>query len=162
MDMEFKHLAAVLNEYGQAVKTLYADNLRGSKRPTTENTLINEMRYIVVSRDRTWEVMLSLKDYWKYIEYGTSPHWPPVDAIRHWVEVKPVVPYPMSNGKVPTVNQLAFLVSRKIAQVGTEGKDDLGRALQAINAQYTERIEQAITEDISESVDFVLEEFYNR
>lgn len=34
------------------------------------------------------EVHIFMQDYWKYIEYGTAPHMPPVDAMEEWVKVK--------------------------------------------------------------------------
>lgn len=50
--------------------------------------------------------------YAEFVEFGTRPHWPPVEPIRLWVLRKLGVPAE----EVPGV---AFLVSRKIARVGT-------------------------------------------
>lgn len=50
--------------------------------------------------------------YVEPVEFGSVPHWPPVEPIRLWVRrVKGTPPE-----EVPRV---AFLVSRKIARVGT-------------------------------------------
>ena len=46
------------------------------------------------------------------VEFGSRPHWPPVDPIRFWVLRKLGVP-------VDEVPSVAFLVSRKISRVGT-------------------------------------------
>ena len=46
------------------------------------------------------------------VEFGSRPHWPPVDPIRFWVLRKLGVPI----DEVPSV---AFLISRKISRLGT-------------------------------------------
>lgn len=46
------------------------------------------------------------------VEFGSRPHWPPVEPIRFWVLRKLGVP-------VDEVPGVAFLVSRKISRVGT-------------------------------------------
>lgn len=66
------------------------------------------------------EVIFTLQDYWKYIETGTKPHWPPVSAIEQWVRIKPIVPRPSKDGKIPSTKQMAYLISRKISKVGTK------------------------------------------
>ena len=33
-------------------------------------------------------IIIEMEEYWKYLEYGTPPHMPPVDAIEDWVKVK--------------------------------------------------------------------------
>lgn len=71
-------------------------------------------KYVIIS--------IQLEDYWKYIENGTKPHWPPVDAIKKWITVKPILPRPLKSGKLPTDNQLAYLIGRKISKVGTKAK----------------------------------------
>ena len=72
-------------------------------------------KYIVVS--------IQLNEYWKYIEYGRKAgKYPPPDAIKKWISVKPVLPRPLKNGKLPTANQLAYLIGRKISKTGTKAK----------------------------------------
>lgn len=34
------------------------------------------------------EIFIYMEDYWKYVEYGTPPHMPPVDELKDWVAVK--------------------------------------------------------------------------
>ncbi len=48
------------------------------------------------------------------VESGTKPHFPPVDAIRHWV-----VHTMQIDGK--EADSVAFLVARAISRRGTEG-----------------------------------------
>ena len=78
----------------------------------------------------------------------TEPHWPPPSAILKWIMAKPVLPRPMKNGKLPTPQQLAFLIGRKIAVFGTEGIPDLTDSVQDMNTAFRERIAEALAADM--------------
>lgn len=89
-------------------------------------------------------VSIRLNEYWKYIENGTKPHFPPVDAIKKWISVKPVLPRPLKSGKLPTDNQLAYLIGRKISKVGTKAKPFLKPTItdfDLINKVYNEVVD---------------------
>ena len=60
----------------------------------------------------------------------------------------------MSNGKLPTQMQLAFLISRKIATVGIEHKPMLKKTLDQLNGYYLEMIKEAMSEDIKKAIIF--------
>lgn len=82
------NLKAVLEEYGQAVRNLYQDNLILHDR-IASGDLLNSVEFRVVEGDHTYEVQLTLAEYWKFVEYDTKPHWPPVAALLEWIRVKP-------------------------------------------------------------------------
>ena len=70
-----------------------------------------------------FEVYFDLPAYFQFAENGRRPgKFPPPDAILKWVQFKRLVPRPGRDGKVPSTNQLVYLISRKIATKGTEGK----------------------------------------
>lgn len=48
-----------------------------------------------------------------YVELGTKPHWPPVDALVDWVRVK------FGVSEETELRRVAFLVARKISVSGT-------------------------------------------
>ena len=146
------HTEAVLAEYGEAVKERYKDSLRANKHPTTRNTLAGTAESEVIVETDGFEVVLRLQDYWKWVENDTRPHWPPHAPIDEWIQIKPVVPRPMKNGKLPTPAQLSFLIRRKIARVGTKGTHDFADAVAALEPSYLERISDAMTQDIREHV----------
>ena len=54
----------------------------------------------------------------------------------------------MKNGKLPTPQQLAFLIGRKIAVFGTEGIPDLTDSVQDMNTAFRERIAEALAADM--------------
>ena len=96
-------------------------------------------------------VDISLQDYWKYVEYGRRPgKFPPVDKIREWIKVKPVLPRPMANGKLPTENQLAFLISHSIAEKGIKPRPILKETLNAF--QLEQRIYNQIISMLQETI----------
>lgn len=108
----------------------------------------------------TWEttiasygylITITLPGYAKYLEDGTKPHWPNIDAIKKWIEVKPILPRPLPNGKLPTTDQLAFLIGRKISKVGTPAthiiRDSMNN-FQLVNKLYNV-LSDAIKNEIS-------------
>ena len=155
IDIEWTHLEEVLRQYGERLVALYRENMERSGRPASGD-LAQSLHTEVVAGDTTIGVDLSLLEYWKYIEHGTSPHWAPIEPLRRWVEVKRMLPRPMANGKLPTPNQLAHMVQWKIAREGTEGKDDLSRALQQTWDEFGQAVADAVTLDISHEIDYVL------
>ena len=158
---EFPKVAEVLERYGREFIEQYKINLVQSGRPAS-GRLAESLNYQVSIGTNVYAVDISLLDYWKYIESGTRPHWPPVSAIREWIKVKPVIPRPMANGKLPTESQLAFLIGRKISRVGTEGINDFERANQEIFSRMERSIAEAVTEDLQRQVSIIFTDFEKR
>lgn len=149
--IRFDSLRKVLESYANDVVMNYKDQLRVNDA-VASGKLINKVRYQIKEGDHIFDVSLKLQDYWKYLEYGTKPHWPPVNKILEWIKVKPVLPRPLANGKLPTPKQLAFLIGRKIATFGTEAKPMLRKTLENLNAFYQGEIERALEEDVKRSL----------
>ncbi len=158
--INWKHLKAVLEEYAIAVRNQYQDNLIENDHITLNGNLLNSVEYIVKKGGHEMSVSLKLQDYWKYVEWDTKPHFPPIGKIMEWIEIKPVLPYPDDNGKLPTENQLAYMIRDKISKEGTEGTHDLYDAVNFINEEYEEKISMAIDEDISDNLDIIFSEFF--
>jgi len=59
-------------------------------------------------------VLGSPAKYGEPVEYGTKPHFPPIEPIKYWVEKK------LGIGPEKSAS-VAFLIARKIAEKGTEG-----------------------------------------
>lgn len=106
----------ILNEFLQQ----YLDNSVKEKRTATGN-LVNNIKPIVEINNNVYTISFSTEDYFKWAENGRRPgKFPPIEKIKEWIRVKPVLPRQI-NGKLPTENQLAYLISRKIALEGTKG-----------------------------------------
>lgn len=154
-------LRDVLEEYAVAVRNLYQDNLIKSGR-IASGDLLNSVECHVTQGNHEFIVSISFGDneYWKYVEEGTKPHWPPRDAILSWIQVKPILPRPDANGRTPTPETLSYLIGRAMAgkspnqanlknpQGGTTGTHDLAKAVEEMNAQYRARIAEALGHDM--------------
>ena len=146
-ELTFRNLQRVLMQYAETVVQQYRENLTASDR-IASGELINNITYSVQENGQWYEVVLTLQDYWKYVEYDTRPHFPPISKILEWVRVKPVLPRPDANGKLPTEKQLAYLIARKISIVGTEGSHDLRDAVNLTTEQWREKIRVALMKDL--------------
>ena len=90
-----------------------------------------------------------MKDYWYYVENGRKAgKWPPIQNILDWIKIKPVLPRPNAEGKLPTPQQLAFLIARKIGEEGTQGTQDLRKATDTIWDTFEDRLYEAIDADV--------------
>ena len=158
---EFPKVAEVLERYGKEFIELYKLNLVQSGRPAS-GKLAESLSYHVNLGTNVYAVDISLLEYWKYIENGTRPHFPPISAIREWIRVKPVIPRPFANGKLPTESQLAFLIARKISRVGTEGTNDFERASKEIFDRMLMSLAEAVTEDLHRQVSVIFTDFATR
>lgn len=152
--IDFKELREALEDYARDIAERYKEHLIDSGRPTTQNNLINSIKTQVrdVANGRVFYVEMSLLDYWKYIEWGTKPHLPPVSKIIEWVNIKPVIPTPDEKGRIPTPEQLGWMIAKKIEKVGTEGKPDLTRSIEDLNAWYAERFSEALGRDVGDYI----------
>lgn len=150
--LTFTNLQRVLGEWAEALKDQYINNLREHGRPTTKNTLVDTLESYVKVGDDSYKIMFRMQDYWKYIEHGTRPHFPPLDAIKEWIIVKPILPYPDSKGRIPSVNSLAYLIGRKISQFGTKGKPSLTNAINTTKQTFINDVRKAIAEDVTQSI----------
>ena len=137
-----------LLEYGKEVRNLYQLNLVHSDR-IASGDLLNSCEFDMVVNGNTYSVRLEMAEYWKYVENGRKPgKFPPTNKILEWIMVKPVIPRPDSNGKLPTPKQLAYLIGRKIANEGYEGTNDLKRASDTIYNKYKSKIVAALSKDL--------------
>lgn len=117
--------ADLLERYKQSIK---------DSGHSASGDLANTARYITKWNGKYFELYFKLQDYWRYLENGTKPHFPPIEAIERWITVKHIIPT-TNSGKIPSTKQLAFLIARGISKNGTkptkllqqtvDGADDL-------------------------------------
>lgn len=149
-DLDLTTIQDLINQFVLTLKDTIANN--GSN---ASGTLSKSIKGKVKQNGKWLEVSISLEDYWKYIEYGTKPHFPPVDKIKEWIRVKPILPRPLSNGKLPTNDQLAFLIGRKISKVGTKPRPFLQKSItefDLVSKMYkivTDEIEKQLEKEIN-------------
>lgn len=135
----------------------YASAIIDTDHSATGNLALNQEK-IIQYDGRFFSIYLSLEDYWKYLEYGTRPHFPPLEKIKEWIRIKPVTPLPQANGKLPTENQLAFLIGRKISRVGTPATHLLEDTQNTF--RLADKIQQEMIEIIGNRIKEYSEEYW--
>lgn len=130
----------------------YADNLTSSG---CSDNLARTAQTVIEVNDSQYMVSIDFEDYFQWAENGRAPgKFPPIQKILDWVKVKQVLPRPLDNGKLPTENQLAFLIARKISREGTKGNhlysktlsefDIIGKIYDIIGEGFVELASQQI------------------
>ena len=146
--IDLPHVQAVMEEMAIAIRNEYQDNLIRNDR-IASGDLLNNIEYEITRGDFTYTIYVKMKDYWYYVENGRrAGKWPPIQNILDWIKIKPVLPRPNAKGKLPTPQQLAFLIARKIGEEGTEGTQDLRKATDTIWDTFEDRLYEAIDEDV--------------
>lgn len=153
MDIKWTHLERVLNEFAD----YFIEEARRNLDENDTNAsyeLYNSFETIIDVGQDYFKVSVSLADYWKYVENGRGPgRYPPIDKIREWVEVKPVSITPGMNGRTPSVEQVSFLIARKIANEGTEAQPFFEPAKEKAIDRFNDAINEAIMDDVYDYID---------
>ena len=150
--MEFTNVVQFLNDFGKELADKYKRNLVNDDAIDTSK-LLNSIKYIFNNNNTSFEISMEMAEYWKYVENGRkSGKFPPISAIREWVKVKPVIPRPY-NGKLPTENQLAFLISRSIAKKGIRPRPIFNDSLDDVIRDFENGLEDAFTKDVENEMD---------
>ena len=148
LDITWTHLSKVLNDFADTFIELARQNLDQNGTNASHNLYDSFEKIIEIGED-WFSVKISMADYGKYVENGRGPgRFPPIDKIKEWIEIKPVQIQPGMNGKYPTIDQLSFLIARKIANEGTEAQPFFEPAKQEAIMRFELAIDQAITDDI--------------
>ena len=153
----FENLTSVLNDFGKFLVEEYKDKLILEDVNASDN-LYNSVTYMIEKNNTTYEVKLNLMHYWKYVENGrrAGKKMPPISAIEKWIEVKPVLPRPMSNGKLPTNKQLAYLIARKISIDGIAPRPLLQQSVDEVWRSMQEFIAEALAKDMQKEINIEL------
>lgn len=154
--MDFPRTVAVLEELAADIRDGYIDMIE-SHGHTYKGKLAESMRTIRVEVEaggQTIAIVADLEFYWKYLEEGIAPDgrypnpgWKAYPAISEWVKIKPVIPRPGNDGNIPTPEQLAYLITRKIVNEGISAKNLLQTTKDNVIPLYEARIREALTED---------------
>ena len=146
--IDLPHVQAVMEEMAIAIRNEYQDNLIRNDR-IASGDLLNNIEYEITRDDFTVTIYVKMRDYWYYVENGRKAgKWPPIQNILDWIKIKPVLPRPNAEGKLPTPQQLAFLIARKIGEEGTQGTHDLRKATDTIWDTFEDRLYEAIDADV--------------
>ena len=83
--------------------------------------------------------------YGAYVETGTRPHMPPVNAIKDWIAVK-------FRGAVQgdEHERMAWAVAHKIRRHGTEAQPYMSKVFRNHEPHIAKRLAQALTRAVDE------------
>lgn len=156
--IEWTETRRVLEEFAIRLRNLYQDKLIEDDRVATGN-LLNSVEYEIQTDTKSITVCLSLEDYWYYLEEGRQPgKFPPVDAMIQYIRSKPIIPDERS-GRLPTENQLAFLIGRKIAQEGFEGGHYLAESQEEVLVEFEDKLSEAVGKDVGRYIDILFTQY---
>lgn len=157
--LTFDNLRRVLEDYAKSAADTYSDKIRKGRPPYGSKSAsgrLEQVGFQVSDGDMRFEVQLELQDYWKYVESGRKPgKFPPVSAILQWIKVKPVIPRPDDRGRIPTQQQLAFLIARSIARNGIEPFPALAQTSEQTYASFEQQLAEAFAADIGNNIEMV-------
>lgn len=157
--IKFNNLQAALELFAEEFINTYQDELINADA-NASGDLFNTLESNIIINDAEYKVELRIHEYWKYIEYGRAPgRFPPPNAILDWIRIKPVIPHEI-NGKIPTEQQLAFLIGRKIARDGIKPRPLMENTKSAVISKYEHVIMDALAEDIYAHVSRGLNEIF--
>lgn len=159
--MDWRNTAAALEAFGDEVKTRLENEILERDHVVSGN-LFNNIRTRVEITEDNIILWLEIADYFKYLEEGIepagkykNPGWKAYPFIRQWVIDKPVIPY-STNGRTPSVDSLAYLITRKHVEEGQEPDYMLRDILDDMEKKYMPILEEAIAEDVTEEVNAIL------
>lgn len=155
--IDFSNTMRVLNNYGTLFTQVYRDNNAAAGYDPSK-PLMNDVTFTVTSSGGNFEIAFRLPDYWKYAEYGRGPgKMPPKGSLMEWMEWKRILPHPMqlSSGKtvLPSMEQLEFLIRRKIGRDGTEGSRTWEATEKELHDRLVRDVTEALKKDFTESLD---------
>lgn len=154
--MNFDNTIEVLNSFGRLLVEDYKESLIYNSVNASDD-LYKSVKYYFESDNRFLEVKLELESYYWYVENGRKAgKFPPIKAIEEWIKVKPVLPYADKNGKLPTLNQLTYLIGRKIKEDGIEGKHLLQKSVDDIYREIEKSLVEALSKDLHKAVEIEL------
>lgn len=114
--------------------------------------LYNSLHTTIEVEGQVFTVLLHSEDYLKWVDEGRRPgKFPPVDKLRQWIRVKPVMPYPDKRGRLQSENSLAYLIGRSIAKNGIEPTHIIAKTVDSY--QLERRVREAIMAEMERLVE---------
>ena len=152
--MKFSRTEALLNSFAQTIINRYKDKIS----EYASGKLYKTIDYTITSQNDSYLVTINLEEYWKYISYGRKPgsRMPPVEAIENWIKVRKILPRPITlkSGKqrVPTVQQLAYVIARSIAKKGIAPRPFMRKSIEDTMNDFKSKLTAAVRDDVLENL----------
>ena len=141
----------------QQIAQVYRDKM--SNAGYDSNGELMKFTWVTEYNGNLFELYFNLPDYFTFAENGRKPGgFPPPNAILKWIQFKRLVPRPGRDGKIPSTNQLVYMISRKIALHGTEGKHLLQQTIDETYDTLVDRLVEAIADKIENELEKDIEQ----
>ena len=153
--MKFSRTESLLNSFAQTIVSRYNDRIS----EYSSGKLYKTIDYTITSNTDSYLVTINLEEYWKYISYGRKPgsRMPPVEAIENWIKVRKILPRPITlkSGKqrVPTVQQLAYVIARSIAKKGIKARPFMRESIEDTMRDFQSKLTAAVRDDVLENLE---------
>lgn len=135
-----------MEDYRKFLEEVTKDNIKHYE-------LSKKIYFTLKVNDTVFEIEFNAPAYWYFANYGRGPgKFPPMKNIEDWIVRRKITPYPTKDSKTPTRKQLAYLISRKIANEGFKGSGFLEKSLKEQEDYWEERISDAIYKDIESQI----------
>ena len=146
--MNWNNLKKCLEEYSMYLLQASRNNM------PTYYELKDNIKFIMNVNGNFYEIIFNAPAYWKYANDGRRPgKMPPVNVIADWIKRRNITPYALKNGKLPTTDQLAFMIAKKIGRDGTTGIHFLEKSIDEQKSYWDDKISEAISNDIIAELD---------
>lgn len=149
-----------INEICADLLERYKQSLKDNNHIASGN-LYNTATYKTNINGSWFELTFVLDEAWRYVENGTRPHFPPMDAIERWIQVKRIIPRTNGGKQIPTTRQLAYLIGREISVKGTKPTKILQNTIDGADdliEQLIEAIANQLQEEINNEIDNTTQE----
>ena len=146
--MNWNNLKKCLEEYSMYLLQAARNNM------PTYYELKDKIKFVMNVNGNFYEIIFNAPAYWKYANDGRRlGKMPPVNVIADWVKRRNITPYALKNGKLPTEDQLAFMIAKKIGRDGTTGIHFLEKSIDEQKSYWDDKISEAISNDIIAELD---------
>lgn len=149
-------LILALREYSYKLRDEYKKKLIDGDVNATGSLIKSAVPFSGELAADVYAAGIRLLDYWRYVENGRRPggRFPPKQVIKDWIQVRGIIPQPyrLPSGRtvIPTIDQLTYLISRKIALEGIPAKPYLQESIDfladELDAIVNDIVGDAITE----------------
>ena len=152
--MKFSRTESLLNSFAQTIVNKYREQIK----EYASGKLYKTIDYSITSQNDSYLVTSNLEEYWKNISYGRKPgsRMPPVSAIENWIKVRKIIPRPVAlkSGKqrVPTVQQLAYVIARSISRKGIAPRPFMRKSIEETIETFKDKLSAAVREDVLENL----------
>ena len=155
MSYKFSRTEALLNSFSNTLISRYREHIS----EYASGKLYKTIDYSITAQNDSYLVTINLEEYWKFIEKGrrAGAKIPPVSAIENWIKIRKIIPRPVTlkSGKqrVPTVQQLAYVIARSIARKGIAPRPFMRETIEDTMKDFQSKLSAVIREEVLDNLD---------